>query len=298
MLDIDVKDFQILDEIFRTGSVTATAEKIGLGQSSISIRLGKLRKHFNDPLFVRTSDGMQPTPRLEAMIPAVRNALALCTGEAGLPQPFDPATAERLFRICMTDVGQTVILPRLQAHLRSAAPGVRLDAVNLSESAALLLESGEADLAMGFTLDIPAPFYQQRLFEEGFVCLASGEHPRLQGGMSMDDFLHEQHLDVRLPPGTGHGILDKALQEQGVVRNVVLRVPSFLGVAGIVAQSDLLAIVPLHLGRILAVDKQLRLFALPFPLPTYPVKQFWHERYHRDFANQWLRSVVASIFVE
>lgn len=297
MLDIDAKDFQILDEIYRTKSITTAVEKIGLGQPSISIRLGKLREHFNDPLFVRTSNGMQPTPRLETMIPAIRDALALCAGNAGLLQPFDPATANHVFRICMTDVGQTVILPRLLTHLRKEAPGVRIETVNLNENAARLLETGEIDIAMGFTLDIPASFYQQRLFEEGFICMSSQQHPRLRKKVLLEDFLNEQHIEVILPRGTGHWVLSKALEEQGIVRDVVTRVPSFLGVAGIVAHSDLVAIVPAHLGSILAAEGQIKLFAAPITLPTYPVKQYWHERYHRDPANQWFRNTVSMLFV-
>ena len=298
MIDIDVKDFQILDEIYRTKSVSIAVEKIGLGQPSISIRLGKLRDHFNDPLFVRTANGMQPTPRLEAMIPAIRDALALCAGNAGVPQRFDPATSSHVFRICMTDVGQTVILPKFLAHLRKTAPGVRIETVNLDENAARLLESGDVDIAMGFTVDIPAPFYQQRLFEEGFICMASQHHPRLNDQMRLEDFLDERHIEVVLPRGTGHWILNKALEEQGITRNVVIRVPSFLGVAGIVAHSDLVAIVPAHLGSILAGEGQTKLLTAPIKLPTYPVKQYWHERYHRDPANQWLRNTVATLFIQ
>ncbi len=298
MIDIDAKDFQILDEIYRTKSVSIAVEKIGLGQPSISIRLGKLREHFNDPLFVRTSNGMQPTPRLEAMIPAIRDALALCAGDAGMPRPFDPSNASHVFRICMTDVGQTVILPRLLACLRKTAPGVRIETINLDENAARLLESGEIDIAMGFTLDIPAPFYQQRLFEEGFICMASQHHPRLGKQMRLKDFLHERHVEVVMPRGTGHWILNKTLEEQGIARNVVIRVPSFLGVAGIVAHSDLIAIVPAHLGSILAGEGQTKLLTMPIKLPTYPVKQYWHERYHRDPANQWLRSTLATLFIQ
>jgi len=298
MLDIDAKDFRILDEIYRSKSVSGAVERVGLGQPSISIRLGKLREHFRDPLFVRTSSGMQATPRLEALIPAIREALALCDGRARGPQPFDPAATSRSFRICMTDSGQTVILPRLLARLGRVAPRIRIETINLDMDAARLLEAGEADIAMGFTLDIPAPFYQQRLFEERFVCTVRKAHPRLDKKLTRRQFLAEQHIEVVLPRGTGHWILNKALDDQGIERDVALRVPSFLGVASIVTRSDLVALVPVHLGRLLAEGGQVKLLDPPMPLPTYQVRQYWHERYHRDPANQWLRTLVGDLFAE
>src|SRR5450830_1179354 len=101
--DIDAKDFLILKEIYRTKSVSAVVEKICMGQSSISIRLGKLRKHFNDPLFVRTSAGMQPTPRMEALIAPIGDALSLFNGSAGAVSRFEPINARTTFKLCMSD---------------------------------------------------------------------------------------------------------------------------------------------------------------------------------------------------
>lgn len=296
--DLDIKDFLILSEIYRTKSVSAAVERVGLGQPSISIRLGKLRKHFNDPLFVRTSAGMQATPRLEAIVPSIQNVIELFEGKVGTPQLFEPSSANRTFRICMTDTGQVVILPKLLERLKGIAPSVRIDTVNLGADTARLLEAGEVDTAMGFTQDIPASFYQQQLFEEKFVCMISASHPRIKERLSKSQFLSEKHIEVALPRGTGHWILRKALEDQGLVRDVAVRVPSFLGVARIIRHSELIAIVPYHLARLLAEDDEILLVDPPMSLPGYTVKQYWHERYHRDPANRWLRQLVAELFIE
>lgn len=296
MAQLDATDFRILNEIYRTKSVSAAVQNVGLGQPSISIRLGKLRQHFNDPLFVRTSEGMQPTPRLEALMPDVLRALALCAGDTGLAPVFDPAGSRHTFRICMTDVGQTVVLPRLVSHLQANAPQVQIEALNFSAETGRMLETGDADIAMGFTLDIPSPFYQQRLFEERFVCMVNRQHPRIGDQLTLHDFLNEQHVEVVLPRGTGHWVLNKSLQDQGIQREVVLRVPSFLGLASIVAHSDLIALAPIHLARSLSNQDDIKLLRPPVPLPSYDVKQYWHERYHRDPANQWLRQLINELF--
>lgn len=298
MNELDAKDFRILDEIYRTNGVTAASEKIGLSQPSMSIRLSKMRKHFHDALFVRTAAGMQPTPHMESLLPAIRAALALFDGNAAKVEPFDQVKSTRIFRICMTDSGQSVILPRLFDYLQHSAPNVHIETSSLGRNTARLLESGEVDTAIGFTLDIPLPFYAQTLFSESFVCMVSQRHPRLKDGLTKKQFIEEQHVEVLTPRGTGHWILGKALEDQGINRNVCIRIPSFLGLAEIVATSNLIAIVPVHLGRIFAADGRVRLLNPPMQLPTYAVKQYWHERYHRDPANMWFRNIMAEIFTE
>lgn len=297
MSGFDVKDLRVLDEVYKTRNISAAVDKLGLSQPSISIRLGRLRKHFNDPLFVRTSSGMQPTPRTEALIASVRQALGLFDGHVGQQAAFRPHTVERSFRICMTNVGQIVILPKLLNRLKTVAPSVTVDVDDLDADTPRLLEAGEADLALGFTLEIRAGFYQQKLFTEHYVCMASKRHPRIGAQITRKQFVAESHVSVSTR-GTGHWVLDKAIEDEGIARRIALRVPSFLGLAQIVASTDLLALVPIHLAEILAQDGGVKILRAPFKQPSYLVKQYWHERYHRDPANRWLRALVSELFLE
>ena len=132
MADIDLKDLQILDTVYQTRNVSLAAQKVGLSQPSLSIRLGRLRSHFRDSLFVRTSQGMQPTPRVDALIPSIHQALALFDDSVRRLAVFEPRASERRFRICMTDVGQVVALPRLLKRIKSLAPGMRIEVLNLN----------------------------------------------------------------------------------------------------------------------------------------------------------------------
>jgi DNA-binding transcriptional LysR family regulator len=155
--------------------------------------------------------------------------------------------------------------------------------------------SGEVDLAVGFMPHLEAGFYQQTLFSQHFVCLASAAHPRVQSRPSKKAFMAEGHIVVTAS-GTGHSIVAKIFAEQGVDRRVVLRLPSFLGVARIVAQTELLVIVPQLLGDTLASQEPVQLLEPPVKLPAYKVKQHWHERFHSDPANVWLRQTMAQLF--
>lgn len=295
--EIDLKDLIILKAVYQSRNVSHASDTVGLSQPSISIRLGRLREHFGDPLFVRTSAGMQPTPKLEALMPFVHRTLGLFDGSVLQPPVFDAQQSDRKFRICMTDVGQIVFLPLLLTHIASIAPAVRLEVLNITTEAARLLESGDADIAVGFTVDIQAGFYQQALVQDHFVCMVKRNHPRIGTRLTRKQFEAEPQIDV-VSRGTGHWLLYKALEDANVKRCVAARVPSFLGLAQIVSHTNLLALVPARLGKLLTEEADVRTIAAPIKLPSYTVKQYWHERFHRDPANIWLRAVISDLYRE
>jgi DNA-binding transcriptional LysR family regulator len=149
---------------------------------------------------------------------------------------------------------------------------------------------------VGFLPDLEAGFYQQALFEQDFVCLAAKNHPRIQSKVSNAQFAKEGHIAVTVS-STGHAIVDKVLAKQKIERRVVLRVPSFLGVARIVAQTDFLVIVPRQLGLALAAQERVQVLEPPTLLPHYKVKQHWHERFNADAGSIWLRQTIAKLFM-
>ena len=268
---------------------------LGMEQASASIALNKLRLHFDDRLFTRTSLGMEPTPRAQAMYPELLEALRRIEKARGTPAQFSPADAVREFRIGMTDISEIVLLPRLVNHLQQAAPGVAIEANTITRDSRRALESGSMDLTVGFTPALEAGFYQQVLFAQDFVCLASRNHPRIQSKISRRAFQAEGHIVVA-SSATGHSMVDKVLARHKVERRVVLRVPSFLGVARIVEQTEFLVIVPRLLGNLLAAHERVQVLEPPWPLPPYQVKQHWHERFNADAGNLWLRRTMAMLF--
>ncbi len=295
MAKLDLDWIVVFVEVYKTQSVSRAAERLGMQQASASIALNKLRRHFDDRLFSRTSKGMEPTPRAEIIYPELQEALLRIEKARGTRGAFSPADAQRAFRICMTDISEMVLLPKLINHLQKAAPGLTLEAEKISPESRRGLESGEIDLAVGFTPDLEAGFYQQALFAQNFVCLAAADHPRVRAPLSRRAFSAEGHISVTAS-GTGHSIVDKVLARHQVERRTVLCVPSFLGVARIVAQTELLVIVPRLLGHALSAQERVQLLEPPVPLPPYKVKQHWHERYNADAGNAWLRRTMAELF--
>jgi DNA-binding transcriptional LysR family regulator len=294
--NIDLKLLAVIGELHRTRSVSQAAERLELSQSSISMSLAKLRKHFNDPLFVRTSAGMEPTPHATELICMLHQAETLLQSALEHHVVFEPRTSDRVFRLQSTDIAQVTLLPKLMRHLTKAAPGVGIHLGRITPDTPKLLESGDLDLAVGFILPMGAGFCQQRLFKDRFVCVARKDHPRVQKALTVKQFETETHLAVSVS-GTAHVIVEKTLEVHRIRRNVGLTVPSFLGIVSIIASSDFLVILPEQLGRHLASAGTLQLLRLPFEIPAYYIMQHWHERYSQDPANRWLRTVMAELFM-
>lgn len=225
----------------------------------------------------------------------LRDTIALLEKASEVRKVFDPDIAHRSFRIPITDISEIVPLPTLLNHLRRLVPNVRIEAENISRESPRRLESGEVDIAVGLMPDLDAGFYQQTLFTQDFVCLAAKNHPRARGKPGKVGFLRDAHMVVT-SSGTGHSIVARVLAQQGIKRNVALRLLSFLGVARIVAQTELLVIVPRRLGDMLALQEAVVVLEPPVSLPSYSVKQHWHERFHADSANVWLRRTLSDLF--
>ena len=294
MAKLDLEWLSVFDQVYECSSVSRAADRLGIAQATASIALSKLRTHFGDKLFSRTSHGMQPTPYARDIHPALKDVLTRLEQARSSRLDFVPAASQRTFRICMTDISEVVLLPALVNQLQRIAPRVRVEAETISVNSPARLEEGDVDLAVGFMPHLEAGFYQRTLMTESFVCLAAADHPRVATRVTKAGFEEEGHIVVSTS-GTGHAIVDKVFAQRKVNRNVVLRLPSFLGVARIVAQTELLVIVPRRVGVAFAAQERVKMLAPPVQLPPYQVKLHWHERFHADAGNAWLRQLIAEL---
>ena len=297
MKTIDTRLLQVFNEIYAKKSVSSAALALGLPQPAVSIALSKLREHFANPLFVRTSNGMTPTPLGAELIEPVRTALNAVSAVVDFSTPFDPSTSKRVFKIAMTDISQLILLPKLWERLRLTAPSVGIDVFPLSNDTPQLLESGAVDLALGYVPELEAGFYQQRLFSQHFVCMVSQNHPRIQGKLKLKQYLQEDHAAI-VSSGAAPKIIDETLHAMGKERRIALRIPHFLGASFVVELTDLLITIPQRLAEVLQGRGAYVIYPVPFAIPTYEVKQHWHERYHHDAASRWLRGVIADLLTD
>ncbi len=292
----DPKLLRLFDLLYDLRSVTGVAERLGQSQPTVSIGLGRLRRLLGDQLFVKTADGMAPTPRADALIGPCREVLESLRRLTEQEPAWNPRTAQRTFRICMSDASHVTLLPRLLATLRTEAPSSRLVAAQIDGDTARALGSGEADVAIGHAPWLGGPIAGRDLYRQDWVCLANPHHPRLRGGLGSPRFQAEGHVAVT--SGTGAELLDQGLTRARVTRRVVLELPGFLGLGPIVASTDLLATLPRHIGETLARRNRLAVHDCPIPIESFTVRQHWHLRYADEPANRWLRETVAELFEE
>jgi DNA-binding transcriptional LysR family regulator len=297
----DAKVLRLLNALYTTGSVTRAAIALNQSQPTVSIWLARARAQLNDPLFVRTAKGMQPTPRMDGLINTVRDVLNALEKLAQTQAPFNASTSQREFRIYMTDASHITLLPHLFSHVRKLAPSIRLSAASITASLPQSLQNGEADLAIGFINGLDAGFYQQALYEQDWICLCNSKHPQWgkknnpRGTITKKQYAAANHVNIA--SGTGAKQLDAAFLEASMRRNIQLELPGFLGLSGILSSTDLVATLPRQIGETLAQAAGLHILTCPIAIPSFLVKQHWHARYHHDGANRWLREVVAKLFL-
>jgi DNA-binding transcriptional LysR family regulator len=296
--DLDLNLLVVFQALWQERNVSNAAERLDMTQSAASNALRRLREHFDDPLFLRSSAGMVPTPLATQLAEPVGYALSTLSAGLSVKMNFDPATSERQFTLGMTDIGEIVFLPALLAHLKRVAPRVSIQTVSPpTPQMRAGMESGAIDVAIGFLPALRAGFYQQRLFTQKYVCLLGRSWKLADGRLTREQFVAARHALVEAE-GTGHAIVEQMLEATGVQRAVHLRVPHFVAIPFIVEATDLIVTAPEKLGTALAQRLAIRVVPHPVKLPEFQVNQFWHRRFRHDAANLWLRGVVAKLFRE
>jgi DNA-binding transcriptional LysR family regulator len=294
--DLDLMQIRLLAALSSQRAVSAAAQRIGLSQSAASHALAKLRKQMGDPLFTRTANGFQPTPYGERLGIAAREALDLLVAGIASNRSFDPRTTTRRFTFYMSDVGQMVLLPRLLESLKRNAPGATVRSVPIPlENPGAALSSGEVDLAVGFFNNLTTGFVQTFLFRERYECIVRAGHPKFRNGMTLEAFKNTQHA-IADATGMAHVVVDRSLAKHGIRRRDALRVPGTQVLPMIVANSDLLAIIPSRLAEAFALHGRIKVLPMPVPVPALDIRMFWHERYHHDPPIRWVRGVFVDLF--
>ncbi len=88
-------------------------------------------------------------------------------------------------------------------------------------------------------------------------------------------------------------VVESELRRQGISRRVAVELGHASGAGFLLANSDLIAVVPQVLSAIYCRSGDLREWPIPFSLPRYDVKQYWHRTVNKDPAVGWLRNLLA-----
>ncbi len=293
--ELDFKSLRFFSALYRLGNVSPAADALDISQPTGSLLL----KNYEIILLTRCLSGSQ---RSDPDAASGRDRphhpptlLQLADNDLAVKPEFLPQQSQRNFTIGMTDISQMTLLPLLQIALQQqAADGITFTVQNLDEQTLNALESGKCDLAIGYLTQLPESVYQQHLFDQSYVCLAAENHPRIRAQLRAEDWRQEKHLAIRVE-GTAHGDMDKLLDEHHMPRRIALTLPSFLGTGELVAESDMIAVVPEQVAQHITRRYPCRSWPLPFPLAKIAIRQVWHQRLHRDPGHIWLRSLIATL---
>jgi DNA-binding transcriptional LysR family regulator len=301
---LDLNLLRVFDEVMAERSLTRAARNLSLTQPAVSNALRRLRETLGDELVQRSGQGMAPTPRAVAIWPAVREALQQLQ-ESLIPSEFEPGKANTTFVLAMADATAAELVPGLVETLDQEAPGVSMRLLPLStRDPRRLLDEETCDLAVGYFPSLladltahaqsgePLPFLHQRLYDGEYVCVMRKDHPLATGPFTLNRFCAARHMLVSFS-GRPYGFIDEALASLGRERQVVLTVNQFFTAGRVVANSNLLTVLPRHFVRVTGIADQLVLRPLPFDVSPVHVDAVWHRRSQQRSAHMWLRLAVA-----
>ncbi|PWF24027.1 LysR family transcriptional regulator [Corticimicrobacter populi] len=294
---IDLNLLLTLHAILMEKHVSRAALRLHRSQPAVSHSLAQLRSHFDDPLLVRKGGKFELTTRAEALVTPLSEALSSLNALMAAPD-FDPAKAERRFRLALSDYATRAVLPRLTQHVRQYAPGIALIISQASREAMLAqLMDGELDLALGIFPNAPAAITQQTLFCDRFVCVADKHVLPESGVLTLDEWLARPHVMVSLRPDANDEI-EQALAAIGRRRHLGLVLPHWGAAVEAIVGTDLVLTIAQRAVDASRLHSDLRLFTPPIELPEFQYQQAWHERRSGDVVHRWVREVVLGVGAE
>lgn len=303
--NIDLNLLLYLDVLLRTGNVTQAAETMGISQPAMSNGLSRLRKLFDDPLLIRTKDGMTPTERATALQPLIRKIVADVEMAVEPDKGFEPSDAERVFRISVSDYGECTLLPPLMRRLHSIAPNITLDILTPSDVSYKDVESGKVDLVINRFDDLPQSFHHRTIWRDSFSCLISRDNP-IRERFDLESYLNANHVWVSktgmgIGVGVDHGAMqqlgwvDDALARLGKTRRIRVYTRHYQAAMLLGELDDLVITLPSKSAQLQRHNPHVLILPPPFEIPETELKMAWSPLLQHNPAHQWLRGVIAAV---
>ena len=294
---LDLNLLRVFDVVMAERNLTRAAERLSLTQPAVSNALKRLKESVGEDLLTRAAFGVKPTPRAEALWPEVRAALGNLR-DALAPDEFNPQADATSFRIAMADATAAAFMPTLVGEIERTRALTDLRILPLTtRDPRPVLERGDADVAVGSfpealselrALGGDAQFHHERLGQSDYVCVMRQGHPLAKGTLSLDAYCDAHHLLVSFS-GRAHGLADQALAALNRERRIVLTLNQYFTAGRVVANSNLLTVLPAFFVESTGFHEKVVSRPLPFELPSLFVDMLWHQRHDRASSHQWLR---------
>ncbi|MFC0409915.1 LysR family transcriptional regulator [Roseomonas elaeocarpi] len=292
---LDLNLLRVFDAVAQERHVTRAAARLNLSQPAVSNALNRLRAALGDELFLRAPGGVEPTALAISLAAPVSEMLGRLGEVLATQAPFDPATTERVFPVAFSEYAEAVLAPPLLARMLREAPGCLLAIRHGDRTNALaLLESGEAQLAVGMLGEPPGLYTRLRLLSEGFLVIMRPDHPLAEGELTLERFLGVPHL-LHSPNGSRDGALDRVLREMGLTRRLGAVVAHLAAVPEILQQTGMVMTLSARLARRLADTQGMVLRPVPLDAQHTRLSLVFHRRFEADAGHAWLRRTVLDV---
>ena len=303
--NVDLNLLVYLDMLLRKRNVTRAAEALGISQPAMSNGLQRLRKLFDDPLLVRTKNGMSPTERAETLQPLVRDIVMSVERAVEAEREFDPAGADRVFRLSVSDYTESTLVPQLLRHMRVKAPNVTLDFLTPSDVTFDDLEHGNVDMVINRFDHLPDSFHERTVWRDRFSCLVSRHNP-IRYDFSLDAYLHANHVWVsKTGMGVGVGVdptagqqlgwVDDALAKTGRKRRIRVFTRHYQAAMKLAELRALVVTRPPRAANLARENPDLVIRDPPFEIPEIELKMAWSPLLQHNPAHQWLRKLIVGV---
>lgn len=289
---LDLNLLVTLDILIEERSVSRAAERLHLSQPSVSAALARLREYFNDPLLASQGKRMVLTPQAQQLRPVLTQLLANVDTMIIQSRPFDPATTDRWFRLCLSDYLSTVLFPRLMPILQERAPRVRLDLQPPSQQAIDLFDQGEIDVLLIPHAHCLLGHPTELLFEEHHVVAAWSENPLIQQPLTVEQFCAAGHIAVGIGTGARQSFAESNLNALRLERRVETVASSFLQVPELLIGTQRVTVMHARLARTLSQRVPLAWQPLPFEFPAMREMIQYHRGRAADPSLAWLISCL------
>ena len=289
---LDLNLLNVFDVIYSERNLTRAADVLHLTQPAVSNALARLRASFDDPLFVRSAEGMSPTPVARGMIGRVRRALQLVDSCVKPSTRFAPATSDQTLFLSFLDSAEALLLAPLLSRMQDAAPNMTVRSFYVPRTdIPTELAAGTLDIAVDVPIVDDTNLVHEPLFSSESVCAIRPEHPSVRKRMTLRQYLGLGHVHVSKRRKGGGGTVDQALKKLGCRRRITTRVDSYAVAENIVARTDLACTMP----RSLAEQSGLKVVPLPFEAPVTGVHMYWHKSADADPSSIWLRTLLCDL---
>ncbi len=293
----DLSLLMIFDAIMTEKSITRAANRLAMTQPAVSNAVSRMRVAWKDEVFTKDGRNIQPTIYAQNLWAQIKNPIRDLS-DAVDPDDFDPATAQRTFRIAVSDIVVDMIWLKMRKLIESEAPGINLHAIPYTiVNTEQVLHDAEVDMVVGAYSTVPSVIRSEHLFSPCYLCVMRPGHPLAKENLSLEEFAAADHLLVSLS-GDTHGFTDEVLAAQKMTRRIAITVNHFAAIPSIVGNSDLIAIVPSTAVVKPVIEGQLVATKPPVDIPPTQVALMWHKRQERDGGLHWLKQHTYDFITE